>query len=70
MKRFQSGNDKRKRKREEEEFRKKLPKLTNFFQSKNSSTEERNLDSDATSATSAELGGVANASWVQTRPVT
>ncbi|KAK0150727.1 hypothetical protein N1851_008161 [Merluccius polli] len=55
MKRFQSGSDKRKW--EEEEFRKKLPKLTNFFQLKNSSTEECN-----SVATTAELGGVSNAS--------
>ena len=58
MKRFQSGSDKRKRKREEEEFREKLPKLTNFFQLKNSSTEECN----SVATTSAELGGVSNAS--------
>ena len=50
MKRFQSGSDKRKKKREEEKLRDKLPKLTQFFQSKNLSVENDisdNVSSDA-----------------------
>ena len=34
MKRFLSGSEKRKRKREDEKFREKLPKVTQYFQSR------------------------------------
>ena len=34
MKRFLSGSEKRKRKRKDEKFREKLPKVTQYFQSR------------------------------------
>ena len=55
MKRFQSGSDKRKKKREEEKLREKLPKLTKFFQSKNLSVENEDISDNVSSAAGPSL---------------
>lgn len=50
MKRFLSGREKRKRKREDEKFREKLPKVTQYFQSRNLSVEVEDISDNVSSS--------------------
>ena len=50
MKRFLSGSEKRKRKREDEKFREKLPKVTQYFQSRNLSVEVEDISDNISSS--------------------